>query len=333
MNALFRLENAVVRYAGAEILRVESLEVPERSVFGLAGHNGSGKSTLLRLLALLERPTSGRVLVDGADSAGRERELRRGITLLDQEPYLLRRSVRENVAYGPRARGDVADLDRRVAEALDWVGLAPGFARRSWRELSGGEAQRVALAARLVLRPRALLLDEPTANLDAESVARINLAALRAREEWGATLVLVSHDMAWLSEMADTVLHLHHGRVAGRGRTNILRGSWLEEPGGSRLDRGDDVPLRAPAAPAPDSPAAVEPGDITLLPAADAATARFDTLLPAVVEELSRDRDGLLALCRAGDLRLLVRVAADRAVVPGTPVALGMERRAVRFLD
>ena len=112
MNTLFRLENVVVRYAGTEVLRVEALDIPEHSVFGLAGHNGSGKSTLLRLLALLERPASGRLLVDGADSAGRERELRRRVTLLDQEPYLLRRSVLENVAYGLRARRESGDLER-----------------------------------------------------------------------------------------------------------------------------------------------------------------------------------------------------------------------------
>lgn len=334
MNTLFRLENVVVRYAGTEVLRVEALDIPEHSVFGLAGHNGSGKSTLLRLLALLERPASGRLLVDGADSAGRERELRRRVTLLDQEPYLLRRSVLENVAYGLRARRESGDLERRVAEALEWVGLAPGFARRSWRELSGGEAQRVALAARLILRPRALLLDEPTANLDAESVTRINQAALRAREEWGTTLVLVSHDMAWLAEMADSVLHLHHGRVTGYGRMNILRGPWLAEPEGSRLDLGPDARLRAPAAPATDAPAAVEPGDITLLPPDDAGAGRFDSLLPAMVEELSRDRDGLLALCRAGELRLFTRLPdCERIFLPGMPVLLGFTRQAVRFLD
>jgi tungstate transport system ATP-binding protein len=94
------------------------------------------------------------------------------------------------------------------------VGLAPGrFARRSWRELSGGEAQRVALAARLALKPRVLLLDEPTNNLDQESATRIKDAALAARDAWGATLVVVSHDLSWLTTVADRMVVLADGRI------------------------------------------------------------------------------------------------------------------------
>lgn len=330
MSALFRLEEAMVRYAGREVLRVPGLEIAEGAVLGLAGHNGSGKSTLLRLLALLERPSQGRLLVDGRPVAGRELELRRSITLLDQEPYLLRRSVFENVAYGLRVRGDRRDLSQRVAEALTAVGLDPDFGRRSWRELSGGEAQRVALAARLALRPRVLLLDEPTASLDAESVARINEAALKAREQWGTTLVLVSHDLSWLFELAPVVLHLHHGRVAGYGRVNVLRGPWLPGPDGAALDLGESGRILAPAAPAPDAPAAIDPAEVRLLDpgAADAANA-----LRAVVREIHAAQNGPLVLCQAGFLRLWARPDPQRLPAPGSAVLLGLRREAVRFLD
>jgi tungstate transport system ATP-binding protein len=97
------------------------------------------------------------------------------------------------------------------------LGLDPDtFARRQWDELSGGEAQRVALAARLVLNPRVLLLDEPTASVDARSSELIRSASLRARNDWGTTLVIASHDREWLYDVCDEVLHLFKGVPAGK---------------------------------------------------------------------------------------------------------------------
>lgn len=209
---LYSLRGVRQVYGGRTALDLDDLDVPERSILGLAGHNGSGKSTLLRILAFLEDPAAGSVAYAGRPAGTRDAALRREVTLLDQEPYLLKRSVAGNVAFGLALRG-IASRER-AAEALDMVGLAPEkFARRSWRELSGGEAQRVALAARLALKPRVLLLDEPTNNLDRESATRIQEAAMGARAAWGATLVVVSHDLAWLAAMADQTLTLADGRI------------------------------------------------------------------------------------------------------------------------
>lgn len=214
-EAAYRLEDVAQVYAGREVLRVEALEIPARGVTGIAGPNGSGKSTLMRLLAFLESPVSGRMSFFGAPCGFEDEALRREATLLTQEPYLLRRSVAGNVAYGLKVRGLEAS-EGAVGAALEMVGLVPErFARRSWFELSGGEAQRVALAARLVLRPRVLLLDEPTASLDEDSARRIRKAALAAREQWGATVVAVSHDMVWLRSLADSVVAMRAGRLAG----------------------------------------------------------------------------------------------------------------------
>ncbi|MEW5771915.1 MAG: ATP-binding cassette domain-containing protein [Thermodesulfobacteriota bacterium] len=209
---LYSLRNVRQSYNGRPALDLDELDIPERSILGLAGHNGSGKSTLLRILAFLEAPAAGTVAYAGRPAGTRDAALRREVTLLTQEPYLLKRSVLGNVAYGLKVRGEA--WRERAEEALGMVGLAPeAFARRSWRELSGGEAQRVALAARLALRPRVLLLDEPTNNLDRESAARIKDAALAARAAWGATLVVVSHDMPWLSAVADQMVFLADGRI------------------------------------------------------------------------------------------------------------------------
>lgn len=215
MPPLYRLEHIAQRYAGREVLQVPALQVAAGERLGLTGPNGSGKSTLLRILGFLEAPASGSLEFLGRPVSGAAWPLRRQAVLLDQSPYLLRRSVFGNVAYGLAVRGE-GEQRRRVAEALELVGLEPDrFTGRSWRALSGGEARRVALAARLVLRPKALLLDEPTANLDAESAARILEALRLARERWGCAIITASHDDPWLEALIDRKIKLLHGHLVG----------------------------------------------------------------------------------------------------------------------
>ncbi len=218
---LYRLQDLEASYgAGGEgqtVLRVPELEVPRGSILGLAGHNGSGKSTLLKLLGFLLAPRAGVLEFDGrsvdAQAWRNAHLLRRKAVLLGQDTCLLSRSVAANVAYGLKLRGQSATRED-IAEALGRVGLdAAGYAGRSWRQLSGGEARRVALAARLILKPAALLLDEPTAGLDRASTEHVKAAVLSARQAYGATLVISSHDMDWLCSCADRVLTLEEGRI------------------------------------------------------------------------------------------------------------------------
>lgn len=229
MPPLYRLEHVTQRYAGREVLRVDALCVAEGECLGLTGPNGSGKSTLLRILGFLEAPASGLLEFLGHPAAGLSQNpawtLRRQAVLLDQSPYLLRRSVFGNVAYGLAVRGE-REQRRRVAEALELVGLEPDrFASRPWRALSGGEARRVALAARLALRPKALLLDEPTANLDAESAARILEALRQARARWGCAILTASHDDPWLEALIDRKIKLFHGQLVGNKACEETSGS------------------------------------------------------------------------------------------------------------
>jgi len=214
MSALYEFSQVVQRYGDREVLRLPSLRVAEGAILGLAGPNGGGKSTLLRLLAFLEAPVEGEIRYRGEPTLGREYALRGEVTCFPQEPYLLKRSVRANVAYGLTLRG-ASDVRSRVEEALTLVGLDPGrFAGRMWHELSGGEVKRVALAARLALRPRALLLDEPTANLDRESAELVRRAVFAARERHGTTLVVSGHDHPWLRAICDEIFWLRDGTLA-----------------------------------------------------------------------------------------------------------------------
>ncbi len=231
---LYRIRDVAHFYGEKQVLAIDELIIPSGAIVGLVGPNGSGKSTLLKLLGFQVQPTCGSILFREETVnpfAGRNRFR---VTLLTQEPYLLHRSVYDNVAYGLKVRGERRRLAPRVHEALSLVGLEPEkFSRRKWSALSGGEAQRVALAARLALKPEVLLLDEPTANVDAESGRLIRRASLKAREEWGTTLVVAAHDWQWLYETCDSILHLLHGRIFRGGMGCAVSGPW--RPGQKNL--------------------------------------------------------------------------------------------------
>jgi tungstate transport system ATP-binding protein len=214
-------------YEERPVLDVDRLSITGGAITGLVGPNGSGKSTLLRMLGCIERPTEGRILYKGQAIGPFSEAARFQITLLPQEPFLMKRSVFNNVSYGLKLRGAKRGLGERVHQALDLVGLpADRFAGRPWYALSGGEAQRVALAARLVLKPKVLLLDEPTASVDVASAQLIQRAAVQALQEWGTTIVVASHDLQWLYDVCDDVVHLFRGKTLGTRHETIVFGPW-----------------------------------------------------------------------------------------------------------
>ncbi len=190
---LYEARNLVQRYNGREALSVQHLAIEEGEAVFLTGPNGCGKSTLLRLLAFLERPAAGELRYAGGAEGRKE------ATLLLQDPYLLHMSVFNNVVLGLKLRHQGADLRQTFECCMQAAGFDDpwNFADRGPRELSGGERQRVALASRLALRPRVLLLDEPTANVDAASARAIDLAVRNSTAE-GMTVVCATHDPALL---------------------------------------------------------------------------------------------------------------------------------------
>ncbi|MFQ5895216.1 MAG: ABC transporter ATP-binding protein [Nitrospinota bacterium] len=213
----FRVEGLQQRYDGRLVLDIPRLILPRGSSTVLFGPNGAGKSTLLRLLAAVEAPSRGRVFFDGRPLEGEATplEVRRQLTLVMQEPFLFRGSVRRNVLYGLLARGvPRREAEARAQAALDQVGLA-GFEERSSRSLSGGEAQRVALARALALGTPALLLDEPSAHVDAESLARMLEILGELRRQGQRTLLFATHQETLAEGLADHIVRLNGGKLGG----------------------------------------------------------------------------------------------------------------------
>ncbi len=218
MATILELSDIIRRYPDPkkpkqvrEVLNLPFLALQEGEILGILGHNGSGKSTLLRIMALLEPPDEGRLFFEGEAASCQNLSQRQRVTLLLQHPYLLSQSVHNNVAYALKVRGEYQQ--KLVDEALWRVGLDPAiFGQRKRHELSGGEAQRVALAARLVFTPRLLLMDEPTASVDEESAQRVAKAAKDVAGN-GSAVVIVSHDRDWLMPLATRLITMHQGSM------------------------------------------------------------------------------------------------------------------------
>lgn len=224
----FSLRDVHSSRTGAPVLKGVTADVPSGQVSALVGPSGSGKTSLLRLLNRLDEATSGSIRVAGTDI--REipvRDLRRRIGFVFQEPAIFPGTVEHNIRFalavaewnGPDARG-------RLEAALGDAQLSADFLRRDARALSGGERQRLMLARALALEPEALLLDEPTSQLDPDTAARVltTIAGMSARR--GITVVASMHRIEEARRMADFVVALRDGHVTAQGGARqILDGS------------------------------------------------------------------------------------------------------------
>ncbi len=212
-------------YGDKEILKGLDLGIARGEVFALIGPTGAGKTTLLRIMDLLEIPSSGEIYFDGqrVPRSGKQRlAIRRRMSFIHQKPQVFNASVYDNVACGLNWRGEARNkIVAKVDCILETVGLE-GYKNRNARTLSGGEAQRVALARSLVLQPEVLLLDEPTANLDPVSATKIEELLSTAARQRNTTMIMATHDMSQGQQLADRIGVLLDGRLVQTGNAGDI---------------------------------------------------------------------------------------------------------------
>ncbi len=216
---MIQIENVTKRFPGGhDALRGLSLVVDKGEMVFVTGHSGAGKSTLLRLIALIDRPTNGQVIVDGQNTQRvRRRKIpayRRQIGMVFQDHKLLYdRPVFDNVALPLIIAGmGFRDAGRRVRPALEQVGLLHKE-KQNPETLSAGEQQRVGIARAIVSRPKLLIADEPTGNLDPDLSLEV-MRIFRRFNEVGVTLLIASHDIALIDRLGCRRIELDHGRLA-----------------------------------------------------------------------------------------------------------------------
>ena len=228
---LLELRGAGFAYGSRRVLDDVTLRIDEGDSLGLVGESGAGKSTILRLMLGLTAPRDGQVLFEGAPLALRDRaqmrRFRASVQPVFQDPYSSldpRQRIDRIVGEPLRSLGLASgtDAQRRIAEALDSVGLPADTARRYPHEFSGGQRQRIAIARAVVSRPRVLLADEPVSALDVTTRVQVLELLDRLRRENGLALVMVSHDLTAIASACDRTLVLKNGRVVEQGATSAV---------------------------------------------------------------------------------------------------------------
>ena len=239
-KSLLRVENLVTRFKSVErgkwVTAVDdvSIELAPGEIVGLVGESGCGKSTLGRSIVGLEKPHSGRVLLDGIDLAGLKgaelRERRRAIQYVFQDPYASlndRQTIGEAIAEALVIKG-VKNLGIQRAKTLallDQVGLPQSMAERYPRELSGGQRQRVAIARSLAVEPRVLICDEPVSALDLSIRAQVMNLFLTLQKDLGVACLFIAHDLALVRQAASRTYVMYLGKIVESGTSNELYGS------------------------------------------------------------------------------------------------------------
>jgi tungstate transport system ATP-binding protein len=353
-RSLIEVEGLSFAYGDEPVLTVDGLSIDRGDIAVLTGHNGSGKTTLLKVLNGLLSPSAGDVRLWGESIATRRGRtgpphtargrsmLRTRSVLVHQKPYLFHESVAANIHYVVKLREPNArDLEARVFESLAAVRLE-GFADRRATGLSGGEKQRVAIARALAVHPELLLLDEPTSNIDPESVRAIE-QALREANRRNTTIVITTHNLATAYRLATAVYPMEAGRIHG-DRNAIFHGgveqtdeyfTYFRVARGSSSGGRQAAPvvIRAPAQDG-DAEAAVIPMDdiiVSTEPLRSSAQNRFHGRVTAIapyegVRRIDVDCNGVIMSA------LVTSYAVEQlGLGPGAEVHLAFKTSAVRL--
>jgi len=222
------IKNLNVWYGDVQVLKDINLKVEQNKSFGLVGESGSGKSTVLRTMAGLVDDWEGEIVINGQVlGKKRDKAFYALVQMVFQDPFgsLHPRHTIDDVLSEPLTVHKLGNIDQRVVDALEQVGLDVTFRFRYPHQLSGGQRQRVAIARALILEPKILLLDEPTSALDVSIQAEVLNLLNRLRRELGLTYIMVSHDLTVVAHMCEELAIMQHGVI-------------LEAPSSDNLARG-----------------------------------------------------------------------------------------------
>lgn len=203
-------ENLIKTYGEKTVLDIDKMIIQEGKITGITGPNGCGKSTLLNILGGLDSEYQGRIKYNGENL---NTHVARNMTHVFQKPYLFRRRVYDNIAYPLRLRKiDKETEEKLVNEIIKRLEIEDLVDKKA-QLLSGGESQKVALARAIVFKPKLLLLDEPTSNIDPESIKVMEREILRFNKETNSTVVIVTHNLDQSQRICDNIIYISSGKV------------------------------------------------------------------------------------------------------------------------
>lgn len=242
---IFKVRNLKKIYNSKIVLGIDNLNFQEGRIYAIVGPNGSGKTTLLNILNLLEKPDEGQIFFYDQEITNKSNsdtlEIRRRMTLVNQDPFLFHSTVYDNIAYGLKIRSIPSKVQKsRIRSALNIVGLS-GFKDRKANQLSGGEAQRVVIARALVIEPEVLFLDEPTASIDQKHIDVVERIIKKIKKEIKTTVIFATHDLSQAYRLADEVISLLDGKIIKQVPENLLWGEIIEEDGLKRFKTMGDI--------------------------------------------------------------------------------------------
>jgi len=326
------LRNVEHAYGGRTVLSIAELDLAPGSVAAVVGPNGSGKSTLLRVLACIEAPTNGDVLLEGRPlrTAAERRRARLRITLVEQRPLLFGGTVRRNLEYALALHGvRGAEADTRVRAALARLGVE-ALLDRDGKALSEGEIQKVAIARALALSPEVLLLDEPASAADPTSTGAL-YRVLEDERRRGAALCFASHQLEDAYRWSDRLLALTDGRASPVTPENLFR---VDLPAGSGTKAVQAGPLTLQIYTAKSGPGivALPPDDIVV--SAEPLHSSARNAFPGRIRKISEDGRGGVTLTVDVGVDLAARIThsalAELGLTIGAPVVLSIKTMAVR---